>query len=236
MSKKLTNQEFIQKSKEIHDNKYDYSLVNYINNRIKVKIICKKHGVFEQEPKSHLNQKQGCPKCSKNYKLTTNTFIKKAKEIHNDKYDYSLVNYINTKTKVKIICKKHGIFEQIPDNHIHKKYGCPICNNSKGELKIIKYLENNKIQFETQKTFNGLKYKQSLYYDFYLSDYNICIEFDGEQHFTKYRFEKDDKKLKIRQLRDQIKNNFCKNNDIKLIRIKYNENIEKSLNKYMFLV
>ena len=110
MSKKLTNEEFIKRSKKIHKEKYNYSLVNYIDNTTKVKIICEEHGVFEQKPIYHMNG-SGCPKCCRNYKLTKEEFINRSKNIYGNLYDYSLVNFKNVSTKVKIICKKHGIFE-----------------------------------------------------------------------------------------------------------------------------
>ena len=127
---RMTTEEFIKKAKAVHGDKYDYSLVDYNNARTKVKIICPIHGVFEQEPRVHLTNR-GCKKCNHfspgGKPLTTEYFIKKAKEINGDKYDYSLVEYKNSITKVKIICPIHGIFEQIPANHIFKKSGCPKC-------------------------------------------------------------------------------------------------------------
>ena len=127
---RMTTEEFIKKAKEIHGDKYDYSLVDYNNARTKVKIICPIHGVFEQEPRVHLINR-GCKKCNHfspgGKSLTTEYFIKKAKEIHGDKYDYSLVEYKNSITKVKIICQIHGIFEQTPANHLFRKSGCPKC-------------------------------------------------------------------------------------------------------------
>lgn len=107
--KKLTQEEFIERSRNFHDNKYDYSLINYINSYTKVKIICPIHGIFEQPPSGHM--RFGCSLCanklnsSKVKKTSKSEFINNAKEIHNDLYDYSLVNYINTETKVEIICK-----------------------------------------------------------------------------------------------------------------------------------
>ncbi len=122
------------KSKNIHKDKYDYSLVDYYKNaRTKVKIICKKHGIFEQEPLNHFN-KQGCPKCTNNKRYTTKEFIIRAKNIHGDKYDYSLVDYKNNITKVKIICPKHGEFEQVPSSHLSKT-GCQKCaGNNKNNI------------------------------------------------------------------------------------------------------
>lgn len=123
----LTTQTFIERSKSIHNNKYDYSKVNYINNSTKVTITCPIHGDFDQIPSSHLIGK-GCPECSGNKKYTSETFIQKAKEVHGNKYSYSKVNYINYNTKVIITCPIHGDFEQEPSSHLHN-HGCPKCGD-----------------------------------------------------------------------------------------------------------
>lgn len=105
--KKLTLEQFIIRSKFIHNNLYQYDLVDYKNSRTKIKIICQIHGIFEQVPNNHLRG-YGCTKC-KILKLTTilENFIYKAKKIHNDKYDYSLVNFNGTHTKIEIFCPIH---------------------------------------------------------------------------------------------------------------------------------
>ena len=109
---------------------------------------------------------------------------------------------------------------------------------SRGERKVRLYLENNKIEYEIEKQFKDCRYKNPLPFDFYLPQYNLCIEFDGEQHFISHDFnskETEEKKLenlKIVQLRDQIKNNYCKNNGINLLRIHYDENVEEKLTEY----
>lgn len=157
---KLTNKEIIKKFHEHHGNKYDYSLVNYKNLKTKIKIICPIHGIFEQTPDSH--KSKGCPLCSK---IDTNDFINNAILVHVDKYDYKHVNYISAKTKIKIICNKHGIFEQTPNNHLSGK-GCPRCFDSKGENLIRNFLESNNIKYINQKTFKDCKYKKSLRFDF----------------------------------------------------------------------
>ena len=126
----MNTEEFILKAKKIHLDKYDYSLVDYVNSQTKIKIICPKHGIFEQIPNNHLTGK-GCKYCGGTNLMDTEEFILKAKKIHGDKYDYSLVDYVNSKTRVKIICPKHGIFEQIPNSHIVNKYGCKKCGNLK---------------------------------------------------------------------------------------------------------
>jgi very-short-patch-repair endonuclease len=233
---KKNNEIFIKKSKEIHgDDTFDYSLVNYINNEINVKLICHKHGIFNIIPFNHIcGNCNGCPKCKKE-KMTLcfkDNFIKKSKKIHGeDKYDYSLVNYVNNYTKVKIICKVHGIFEQIPIYH-SSGYGCPMCKESNGERLIRIFLQENNIKYVKQQRFKNCKYKQQLRFDFFLPDYNLCIEFDGQQHFKKFSFEKNDNELNERIKRDNIKNEYCKNNNIHLLRIKYNENVFNKLKIY----
>ena len=146
--KKKTRQEFIAEAKEIHGDKYDYTLVDYINNTQKVKITCKIHGVFEQAPSKHLFG-QSCPKCSR--KIVGDTqrksylnFISEAKEIHEDKYDYTLVDYVNYKNKVKIICPIHGVFEQSPSNHLSGK-GCLYCGGTSGMDKTLFILKAKEI-------------------------------------------------------------------------------------------
>ena len=109
-------------------------------------------------------------------------FIKKYRKIHGDKYDYSKVDYINNHTKVCIICPEHGEFWQVPNNHLNG-YGCPKCVMSHMENNISQLLNRNDIKYIPQCTFEWLKYKNNLYLDFYLPDYNIAIECQGEQHF-----------------------------------------------------
>ena len=288
---------FIEKAIKIHGKKYDYSLVEYINAKTKVKIICSKHGIFEQTPDNHLQGKgckkcagntiysieeivekfhnvhnnrysydnleyrgifskikincyehgdffqtakahidgKGCPKC--NGRSLTNDEIKTILlKIHDNKYDYSESEFKRAKDKIKIKCNIHGEFMQVLDCH-KRGSGCPKCKNSKGEKIIREFLENKKIKFEAQKTFNNCKNTKTnklLLFDFYLSDINLCIEYDGEQHFNPMRFSKHNK-LEDIQFRDNIKNDFCKENKIKLIRISYKDisNIEKLLIGYL---
>jgi len=143
MPKRLTLDKFVEKANLVHNNKYDYSQVEYINNRCKVRIICPKHGEFSQSPLHHLGGK-GCAKCMseklrKCFQLTKQKFIEKCVLKHGLKYDYSLVEYINAHTKVKIVCPKHGEFIQEPNSHINGN-GCPKCaiENSKCKLTMTK--------------------------------------------------------------------------------------------------
>lgn len=221
------NDAFIKKAKFIHKDKYDYSEVKYVGAYINVKIKCSIHGIFEQTPHNHIHG-TGCPKCAKNLKLNTNDFIKKAKFVHGNKYDYSEVKYVGNKEKIKIKCPIHGIFEQTPNNHLNNQ-GCSKCKQSKGENKIEEFLLKNNIKYYNQKTFNDCKHKRKLEFDFYLPEYNMCIEYDGKQHFEPIEYFGGDVILETQKKIDKIKNEYCKNNDINIIRIKYNENIEDNL-------
>ena len=125
MSKKLTTEQFIERAKSVHGNKYDYSKVEYIDSKTKVCIICPKHGEFWQIPFGHLNG-ANCPECNSKKKQTQEEIIDRFKQIHKDRYDYSKVKYKNILTDVCIICHKHGEFWQTPHSHL-KGSGCPKC-------------------------------------------------------------------------------------------------------------
>lgn len=168
---------------------------------------------------------KGCGKCGGTKMLNLNEFILKSNKIHNNKYDYSLVNFKNVKTKVKIVCPIHNIvFEQTPNHHMNG-VGCPVCNESKGEKEIRTFLEKNDIKYERNKKFKKCRYKRVLPFDFYLNEHNICIEFDGLQHYKPVNFWGGEVSLVEQKERDQIKTIFCRENNIKLIRIKYGQNI-----------
>ncbi len=299
MPKKQTKEGFINRSNLIHNFEYDYSLVEYINNKTKVKIICKKHGVFEQRPDNHI-QNQKCPLCiNNNIKSNKEDFILKSIIKFGKLYDYSLVEYINNKTKVKIICKEHGLFEQKPDLHLSKfikipclecsskdrmidtkniinrmsikhnnfydysKFiyngqnnksviicpnhgefkqtvlshlngrGCKKCKNSKGELLISNILDEMNVKYHTEYKFDDCYYKKKLPFDFYLPNYNTCIEFNGKQHYEEVNFFGGKKYLELIKKRDNIKRQYCKNNNIVLIEIKYNQNINDIISSYL---
>lgn len=119
--------DFINKANLIHDNKYDYSKVEYINSSKNIIIICKIHGEFLQTPSSHIHQNAGCSKCSNQYSPTTEEFIISAKEIHGELYDYSKVMYKSSKENVILICQEHGEFRMTPHSHILRKSKCQRC-------------------------------------------------------------------------------------------------------------
>jgi hypothetical protein len=299
---------FINKSKEIHLNKYNYNNIKYINCNTAVEIQCNKHNTFfYQKPKHHINGSTNCEQClSDKTNKSNECFIKELINTHGDKYKYDKVKYINSKTNVIVTCNKHGDFETISsyligknatgcpkcgtektsnslkmsledflikakkvhsknkfnyDNvifnsnkdkidiycnsckksfkqklshHISSQCGCPYCNESLGERKISKLLNDKNIKYIPQHKFSNCKYKKVLTFDFYLPEYNLCIEYDGEQHFKPIEWFGGEKSFIETQIRDEIKNKYCKDNDINLLRIPYTDkNIIKTLEEYL---
>ena len=125
MCRKLNTEEFIEKANLTHNCLYDYSISKYTGTSKHVDIICKIHGAFKQSAYNHMNG-QGCPYCKKN-RVIVEDLLNNYKEIHNNKYDYSKVQYINSLTKIEIICPIHGTFFQ--KAIYHKRHGCPKCGN-----------------------------------------------------------------------------------------------------------
>lgn len=223
---------FIEKAKQVHADKYDYSKIKYINNYTKVCIICPVHGEFWQTPFAHL-QGQGCPNCkgkkisSKKVK-TQKKFIDELKQIHGDKYNYSKVEYNGCYDKVCISCSKHGEFWMTPNNLLNG-HGCPFCSNSLLEVKVNAFLNSKKINFIPQCRKDVLPWldKQSL--DFYLPKYNIAIECQGRQHFIPIDFFGGEDAFEYRKKLDKNKYDLCQKNNVKLFYINYNDNLENKL-------
>lgn len=216
-----TAENFILKAKKVYGDRYCYDRINYVNNHTKVNIVCEKHGEFLVTPNNFLNG-HGCPICgieSRAEKQAGNTenFIKQALHVHGDKYDYSKVKYVNSRTKVCIICPEHGEFWQTPDSHINQIAGCPKCRSSLLENEIEKMLIENGIVYEKEKTFEWLKCKKRLRLDFYLPDYKIAIECQGIQHFEPIKAWGGEHRLNDNRQRDTIKLNLCKKKGIKVL-------------------
>ena len=221
---------FIRRGKMIHNDKYDYSKVVYQDRLTKVEIICPEHGSFWQLPKIHLKG-CGCIKCTGRTIFNKDDFIKKASIIHGNKYDYSKVIYVDTSTLVDIICPTHGLFAQTPNNHLRGS-GCPRCKSSSGERAVRKYLSNHGFIFEEQKKFDDCRYKHRLPFDFYLPEQNICIEFNGSQHYSPSHFYGYDSFLE-QQIRDKLKRDYCFSHDIPLIIIRFDEDVDKKLTELL---
>ena len=178
----LTTEEFIEKAREKHGGKYDYSRTVYNGCYGKVKIICPIHGEYEQAAYSHLNG-HGCPKCmseknSKAMLMTTDEFIKKAKKVHYyENNDYSNVDYQGTKIPVEIVCEKGHHYMQMPNKHLNG-HSCPYCshNISNQEHEIVEFIRGLGIEVQTNQR-NILNDNKEI--DIFIPSHNIAIEFDG---------------------------------------------------------
>lgn len=161
MRPSFTTEKFIEKAIEIHGDKYDYSQTLYVFAKQPVRIICKKHGAFEQRPNDHINKKTGCPSCSRCPPFTSEIFIERAKQIHDIKYDYSLIEGIGSMKiadKVEVICPIHGIFSTTARNHINSKAGCRLCGNEQVKQNGIGKRKNVEQFIKEADQIHGQKY------------------------------------------------------------------------------
>lgn len=236
-NKKLNNDSFKIKLYKKYNNDY-IVLGNYINNRTKIKVKHKCGYIYETRP-DNLLQGYQCPVCKGNKKLNTEQFKKKVYNKYNNEYTV-LGKYINTHTKILIRhnCDKcfHNEFLVRPSNFLSNGTICPICaksSKSKGERAINKWLIKNNFNFKREYVFEDCKDKSYLRFDFclFLNNKKYLIEYDGIQHFKSTKNKRHI--LEKIQKRDRIKNIYCEDNNIPLLRIKYTEykNIDKILSE-----
>ena len=220
-TKKLNTHTFIAKAKHIHSNKYNYDDVFYSGNKNKVVIYCNTCGnIFKQKPNSHLNG-HGCRNCQ--YINNTNTFedfVIRAKKAHpNKEYTYHKDKYINTHHYTKITCLVHGDFWQRPLHHVHPSLnnGCPDCSSFDKELKVKKLISKiTRLKFKKVR----LPELQGLELDIYNKRKRLAIEYNGEQHYPRYRGNWGFFKLEsilATQKRDRKKKRLCRKYGIRLV-------------------
>lgn len=127
MAHSIGTEKFIERSKLLFGNKFDYSFVDYVRYDLIVDIVCPIHGLIKIKPKDHLTN-SGCFDCKRDakYALKTQDFIIEAANVHNDRYDYGAVRYSGCNNKIEIICNAHGSFAQLPHIHLGGS-GCPNC-------------------------------------------------------------------------------------------------------------
>ena len=180
-----------------------------------------------------------CPKCTNHAPVTESEMIERLKE-KNPQIEY-VKGYVDMLSHATFRCKKCGkIWEASPANLLNDK-GCPYCRMSHGERKILLYLDKLDTKYEYQYRFEDCIYQRVLPFDFYIPNKNLCIEFDGIQHFEptqfnkKMSYEEAVENFKQQKIKDNIKNKYCEKNNINLLRIPYTElkNIETILNKYL---
>ena len=190
---------------------------NYENNHNKLKIMCDKGHIYETSFKVF---KKGfrCPHCSNKAKYTLEKIEK-----YLNLFDYKLISdkYINANVPIKVMCPEGHIFEIRFSDFKNNNRRCPICNSSRGEQEVSFILNKLNIKFKREYKFNDCKFKTYLPFDFYLPNYNCCIEFDGIQHHEIIGQFGGFNGFVNTKIRDTIKTEYCKKNNIKLIRIPY---------------
>lgn len=242
---RMTMAEFIKRSTALFGGRYDYSLINketYKGYGLEVPIICPVHGEFKQSPQNHLSGR-GCYKCGKasmaaKQRYTRDELVELFRKEFGDKYDYSNFkeeDYKNRKSKIKVICPEHGVWEVSVDSHLYQKSGCPSCKRSRGEEVIANYLDDNKIEYIPQYKISNVSLlclNKNILVDFYLPKYNTIIEFNGIQHYKDIQFF-NERTFEQQQWRDDSVRRYCKIHGIKLIEIPYTEinNVETILKR-----
>ena len=232
-NKKPTTEEWIEKAKAKHgEGRYDYSEVVYLGTATNVWITCNDCGHrFSQTPKNHVSHGSGCPACVGKKKLTPDEWVSRARDKHGDRYDYSEVEYIDSKTKVWITCNDCGHrFDQNPSQHAGTGQGCPLCSESKMNRWGKELAEDMELAHKPEYKDKTCKDKDVLKFDLAIFDHyevKVLCEFQGRQHYEPQRFscntseEEAEQKLKDQQRRDQIKRDWCSANNIPLIDIHY---------------
>lgn len=248
--KKITLERFLKEATVIHKGFYDYSKVLFTKRDARVEIICPIHGSFYRRADYHMYGSK-CPECNKDAMrqarcINTEEFIRRAKLVHGeDRYNYTNTEYKNSRSKVSIVCTKegHGEFDQEAASHL-QGFGCPKCNYSRGERLVQLFLEKNNIKYVSQESFKNTENpcrnptnSYLLYFDFYLPDYKKILEIDGIQHYEPVERFGGGEKFEIQKYKDSVKNKYCEDNDIQLVRIPYwdIDKIEEILTKELGL-
>ena len=212
---KLTPEIYFERANLKHNYKFDYTNSIYLGTVYPITYICPKHGEVTQNASGHLAY--GCERCGHDVKVVPfEEFVERALVKHKGLYTYLKEGYTNISSKIKCVCKIHGIFEQVGDDHL-KGTGCPICSSSKNEQRIYDLLTRHNFNFIKEFKFKDSK----LRYDFYLIDLNLLIEYDGPQHFLAVPMWGDVEGLAKRRKNDFIKNEMAKQANIPLKRFDY---------------
>lgn len=229
-NKPLTTDEFIRRAKEVWGDRYTYGKTVYTTNKAKVIVTCPKHGDFKAIAYDFL-QGHGCYDCgvdtvTMKRRTSQEDFIAKCKAVHGDKYDYSQTVYQGKRKRVTVICPDHGPFEVMPQDHINKGNGCPICQTSKGETAIHVWLDAHGIKHEWHKPIHtpmAIGKRKKFVADFYIASVNLIIEYNGEQHYKAKKEWGGEKQLQWQQARDAALRRYCEEKKIRLLVIPYTD-------------
>ena len=231
---KKTTEWFIDEVLKRNNHDLDFSNFVYQNSKTKGKVKCNVCGhVWETIPGILLNN-HGCPKCENEKafskrRLTQENVVERLHNLYGDKYDYSKVKYFNARTKIEIVCKKHGSF-YATTHDLFRLHGCPRCNESRLEREVENALMEAGINFERQKTFDWTKTSAtgSLSFDFFIPELNLAIECQGRQHFMPVKAFGGEKEFEKTLSRDENKVNLSKEHGINLVYF-----LKENHNRYM---
>lgn len=234
---KKTHEEYVYEVLSINSN--IEVLGQYINSNTPILHRCKKHNIeWTITPYDVLHGK-GCQQCGnekigEKFRKSHEQYIEEIKIINPD--ICVIGTYVNTQTPILHKCLKDGyIWETTPSNILYGGCGCPQCNESSGERQIRQWLERHNIIYDFQKTFDNCRDIKLLPFDFYLPNFNVIIEYDHKQHFEPIKYFGGQKTFEYTQKHDKIKDEYCKNNGISLLRIPYFKNVEEELNNFLFI-
>lgn len=220
-----SHEKFIEEMKVIHP---DYEILDtYECNKSVLRYKCNVCGDIRKSTADNLLRGDMCQSCFAKTRRTSNETFKKRLEDKNP--DIELVSkYVDTNTKIKVRCKLHGCEWYVLPTNAVRTCGCHVCNETSGEKEVAKALDKYNILYDAQHRFEECRNVRPLPFDFFLPEYNMCIEYDGQQHFEPVTFggcskETAEKNLFDTKKRDEIKDKFCSENNIKLLRIKYNQ-------------
>lgn len=215
----------------------------YVDAKTPIEHYCKKHNVLWDAYPDNILRVIGCKECGNEKARDKNmkSHDKYVEDLYNANSNIEVVEeYQGANIAILHRCKIDGyVWLAKPANVLFGK-GCPRCNESKGERQVRQWLDAHDIIYTYQKTFSDCKDLRVLPFDFYIPKYNLCIEYDGEQHFRPVDFDGNGEEWALQQFakttyHDEIKNQYCKNNNIHLLRIPYFKTVEEELNNFLFI-
>ncbi len=226
-----THKQYINELKEINPN--IICLDTYINSNIPILHKCLLDDYEWYAIPGNILFGSGCPKCAGNIKKAHEDYVEEAFKINPD---IKIIDqYINSKTPILHKCLIDNYEWKVSPTEILSGSGCPQCHESSGERRVRQWLQKQNIQFEFQKRYHDCRDKNTLPFDFYLPTYNSIIEYDDKQHFEPIEHFGGKEKFKLTVKHDDIKNEYCKKNNISILRIPYYKNVEEELNNFLFI-
>lgn len=231
----LSDEIIIERLDDISETKgYQYTVVQNLGSKSTLVVTCNKGHVWDSNyTKLYLNN-YGCKVCANNTKLTDDFVYRKVSSVCSTKsYRLESIIYDGYYSNITLECEMHGEWTTTYENLCMMGTSCPSCSRSERESlavkDITKIMIKNGIKFIKEAVFDGCEDKRKLPFDFYLPEYNTVIEYDGIHHYKPVTLWGGVENLKYTKLHDEMKNKFCSDNNIKLFRIKYNENHEDKI-------